>query len=86
LYLTFDPILVERVSTLLLHVVDENPIMPKLYLTGSFLFAMMYTGSNILPLAKLLEVTHTKQAFRTEEEQVEVPHSVVVRRSDPQVR
>ena len=52
---------------------------PQVYLTGAFIFAMMYTGSNILPLAKFLEVAHTKQAFRTEEEHESTPHSVVVR-------
>ena len=52
----------------------------QVYLTGAFMFSMMYTGSNILPLCKLLEIGHTKQAFRTEEEQVHVPHSVVIRR------
>jgi DnaJ homolog subfamily C member 13 len=51
----------------------------QLYLTGAFLFAMMYTGSNVLPLSKLLEVAHTKQAFRTEEDPQGTPHSVVAR-------
>jgi len=38
-------------------------------MTGAFLFAMMYTGSNVLPLARFLHVTHNKQAFRSEEEE-----------------
>jgi len=30
---------------------------------------MMYTGSNVLPLARFLYVTHNKQAFRSEDEE-----------------
>ena len=51
LLLTFDPILVEKVSVLLKLVIEDNPSLPKLYLTGVFFFIMMYTGSNVLPLA-----------------------------------
>lgn len=40
--------------------------MPKVYLTGVFYFMLMYTGSNILPIAKFLKLTHMKQAFRSE--------------------
>ena len=29
LFLTFDPNLVERTATLLTHIIEENPIMPK---------------------------------------------------------
>lgn len=32
------------------------------------MFALMYTGSNLLPLARFLEATHDKQAFRAEED------------------
>ncbi|VDK38091.1 unnamed protein product [Taenia asiatica] len=46
LLLTFDPPLVERVTSLLLHVVDQNPCLPRIYLTGVFFFILMYTGSN----------------------------------------
>ncbi|CAG9764959.1 unnamed protein product [Ceutorhynchus assimilis] len=67
LLLTFDPILVEKVSTLLCEIMTDNPDMPKVYLTGVFYFILMYTGSNVLPIAKFLQLTHMKQAFKTEE-------------------
>ena len=90
LLLTFDPILVEKVSTLLHLVMQDNPALPRycsvdssivltvcglvyfkdhrvscrLYLTGAFFFIMMYTGSNVLPVARLLKHAHLRQAFR----------------------
>lgn len=67
LLLTFDPILVEKVSTLLCEIMTDNPEMPKVYLTGIFYFILMYTGSNVLPIAKFLQLTHMKQAFKAEE-------------------
>ncbi|OCT75945.1 dnaJ homolog subfamily C member 13 isoform X1 [Xenopus laevis] len=67
LLLTFDPILVEKVSILLYHIMQDNPQLPRFYLTGVFFFIMMYTGSNVLPIARFLKYTHAKQAFRSEE-------------------
>ncbi|KAL7054934.1 hypothetical protein AAHC03_024428 [Spirometra sp. Aus1] len=67
LLLTFDPPVVERVASLLLHVIDQNPCLPRIYLTGVFYFILMYTGSNVLPIAKLLKATHLLQACLTEE-------------------
>ncbi|XP_015609793.1 dnaJ homolog subfamily C member 13 isoform X2 [Cephus cinctus] len=64
LLLTFDPVLVERVATLLCEVMKDNPEVSKIYLTGVFYFILMYTGSNVLPIARFLQLTHTKQAFR----------------------
>jgi len=64
---TFDPVLVEKVATLLYLVMEDNPSMPRLYLTGVFFFVLMYTGSNVLPVAKFLKYTHLKQAFRSDE-------------------
>jgi len=37
----------------------------KFYLTGSFFFALAYTGSNFKSIAKLLHATHLKQHFRS---------------------
>ncbi|KAF7280153.1 hypothetical protein GWI33_006329 [Rhynchophorus ferrugineus] len=68
LLLTFDPILVEKVATLLCEVMRDNPEMPKVYLTGVFYFILMYTGSNVLPIARFLQLTHMKQAFKSEED------------------
>jgi len=67
LLLTFDPIIVVRVSSLLSHVVQDNPVMPRLYLSGLFYFILMYTGSNLLPIGRLLAITHGHQAFREED-------------------
>nr|XP_014352446.1 PREDICTED: dnaJ homolog subfamily C member 13 [Latimeria chalumnae] len=67
LLMTFDPILVEKVAILLYHIMQDNPQLPRFYLTGVFFFIMMYTGSNVLPVARFLKYTHLKQAFRSEE-------------------
>ena len=64
LLLTFDPIIVEKVSALLFTIIHDNPIISRLYLTGVFYFISMYTGSNVLPIGRFLEYTHMKQAFR----------------------
>ena len=90
LILTFDPILVEKVSTLLHLAMQDNPVLPRycsvessivlavcrlvyilnhraacrLYLTGAFFFINMYTGSNVLPVARLLKHAHLRQSFR----------------------
>ncbi|KAL5285788.1 DNAJC13 family protein [Megaselia abdita] len=65
--LTHDPALLERVAILLCHIMEDNPEMSKVYITGVFFFMLMYTGSNILPIAKFLKMTHMKQGFRNEE-------------------
>ncbi|XP_011292961.1 dnaJ homolog subfamily C member 13 isoform X2 [Musca domestica] len=65
--LTHDPGLLERVATLLCQIMQDNPEMPKVYLTGVFYFMLMYSGSNILPITKFLKMTHMKQGFRSEE-------------------
>lgn len=52
LLLTFDPILVEKVAILLFYIMQDNPQLPRLYLSGVFFFIMMYTGSNVLPVAR----------------------------------
>ncbi|KAG8009572.1 DnaJ-like protein subfamily C member 13, partial [Nibea albiflora] len=67
LLLTFDPILVEKVANVLYLVMQDNPNLQRLYLTGVFFFIMMYTGSNVLPIARFLKYTHLKQAFKSEE-------------------
>lgn len=67
LLLTFDPILVEKVATLLCEIMRDNPEISKLYLTGVFYFILMYTGSNVLPIARFLQLTHMKQAFKSDE-------------------
>ncbi|XP_076821267.1 dnaJ homolog subfamily C member 13-like isoform X2 [Clavelina lepadiformis] len=68
LLLTFDPILVEKVATLALHVMEDNPTLSRVYLTGVFFFILMYTGSNVLPIVKFLQYLHLKQAFRSEQQ------------------
>lgn len=67
LLLTFDPTLVEKVVTLLNDVMQDNPNLPRMFSSGVFFFIMMYTGSNILPIAHFLKYAHTKQSFRPDE-------------------
>ncbi|CAH8634236.1 unnamed protein product [Heterobilharzia americana] len=67
LLLTFDPLLVERVVSLLHIVMDQNPCLPRLYLTGIFYFVLLYTGSNVLPIARFLKDVHLLQALRLDE-------------------
>lgn len=62
LLLTFDPRLVESVAALLTLAMSDNPAASCLYLTGAFFFVLMYSGSNVLPIAKFLASTHTLQA------------------------
>ncbi|KAK7507621.1 hypothetical protein BaRGS_00001556 [Batillaria attramentaria] len=54
-------------ATCLPHIVQDNPGLSRLYLSGVFFFIMMYTGSNVLPIARFLKYTHLKQAFRSDE-------------------
>ncbi|XP_019858666.1 PREDICTED: dnaJ homolog subfamily C member 13 [Amphimedon queenslandica] len=68
LLLTFDPSLVDKVVTLLNNIMEDNPQLPRLFMSGVFFFIMMYTGSNILPIAKFLQYSHTKQSFRPDEQ------------------
>nr|XP_022914945.1 dnaJ homolog subfamily C member 13 [Onthophagus taurus] len=70
LLLTFDPILVEKVATLLTEIMRDNPEISKVYLTGVFYFILMYTGSNVLPIARFLQLTHMKQAFKADDMQI----------------
>lgn len=44
LLLTFDPVLVEKVATLLFHLLVDNPALPRFYDSGAFFFILMYTG------------------------------------------
>ena len=30
---------------------QDNVLLPRLYLTGAFYFILMYTGSNVVPIA-----------------------------------
>lgn len=78
--LTHDPGLLERVATLLCQIMQDNSEMPKVHLTGVFYFMLMYTGSNILPIARFLKMTHMRQAFRTEQstQQSEIMHRSIL--------
>ncbi|KAK6027855.1 DnaJ domain protein [Ostertagia ostertagi] len=51
--------------------IEDNPFLPRLYLSGVFFFILMYNGSNVLPIARFLHYTHKKQAFRTALPQLE---------------
>ena len=43
----------------------NDEALSKFYLTGSFFFALAYTGSNFKAIAKLLHAAHLKQHFRS---------------------
>ncbi|KAB7502591.1 DnaJ-like protein subfamily C member 13 [Armadillidium nasatum] len=70
LLLTFDPVLVEKVATLLVEVLQDNPSLTTVYSSGVFFFILMYTGSNVLPIGKFLHLAHLQQSFRSEENSV----------------
>ncbi|XP_071522873.1 dnaJ homolog subfamily C member 13 isoform X2 [Panulirus ornatus] len=67
LLLTFDPILVEKVSMLLVEIMQDNPQISTVYTTGVFYFILMYMGSNVLPIGHFLHMSHMQQSFRAEE-------------------
>ncbi|VDM24192.1 unnamed protein product [Toxocara canis] len=76
--LTYDPAIVQRVASLLLLIMQDNPFLSRLYLSGVFFFILMYNGSNILPIARFLHYTHMKQAFRSALAKSElISHSVL---------
>ncbi|KIH65507.1 DnaJ domain protein [Ancylostoma duodenale] len=78
LLLTYDPSIVQRVATLVHLVMQDNPFLPRLYLSGVFFFILMYNGSNVLPIARFLHYTHKKQAFRSALPQLEgASHSIL---------
>ncbi|RNF26400.1 dnaJ-like protein subfamily C member 13 isoform X2 [Trypanosoma conorhini] len=77
LLLTFDPALCARVHSLLYLVMEYNPLMPRFFLTGVFFFALMYTGSDILPLCRLLHLSHRRQAFRLQHDNEIISQSIL---------
>lgn len=72
LLVTFDPVIVERISTLMLLVIEENPMISQLYRSGLFFFILMYSGSNLIPIGRLLHATHLAQAYRIDESKSKV--------------
>jgi DnaJ family protein C protein 13 len=64
LLLTFDPEICNRVCRLIYILMEDNPYMPRLHLTGCFFFMLMYAGSDIVPMCRFLHMAHRKQAFR----------------------
>jgi DnaJ family protein C protein 13 len=77
LLLTFDPSICSRVCGLVYLLMEDNPLMPRLFLTGFFFFALMYTGSDIVPLCRVLNLAHRKQSFRTESDNEIIRSSVL---------
>lgn len=65
--MTFDPPLIDHVVSLLQELMDKNPFLPRLYLTGVFFFILMYRGSNVANIAHFLKAVHRAQAFRSSE-------------------
>ena len=62
LLLTAAPPVVDIAARLIRNLLDDNPnAQPKFYLTGAFYFALMYSGSNVKEISKLLYTTHRQQ-------------------------
>lgn len=64
LLLTFDSGICARVHTLLFMLMEANPLVGRLFLTGVFFFSCLYTASDVLPMCRLLATTHRRQAFQ----------------------
>lgn len=64
LLLTFDSGICTRVHRLLCSVLESNPICSRIYCTGVFFFALMYSGSDVLPLITFLRQTHQTQSYK----------------------
>lgn len=65
LLLTFDPSVCGRVHTLLYTLMEDNPLIGRFFLTGVFFFALLYPGTDVLPLARLLYLTSNRQSFQS---------------------
>ena len=62
LLLTSSPQLIDTAARLVRNLLEDNPTaQPKFYLTGAFYFALMYAGSNMKEIARLLAATHRQQ-------------------------
>ncbi|XQJ29071.1 endosomal trafficking protein RME-8, putative [Leishmania guyanensis] len=64
LLLTFDSGVCSRVHTLLLSLMEANPLVGHFFLTGVFFFSCLYTASDVLPMCRLLAATHHRQSFQ----------------------
>ncbi|KPI90185.1 putative endosomal trafficking protein RME-8 [Leptomonas seymouri] len=64
LLLTFDSGVCARVHTLLFSLMEANPFVGRLFLTGVFFFSCLYTASDVLPMCRLLAATHRRQSFQ----------------------
>lgn len=64
LLLTFDSGICARVHTLLFALMETNPLVGRLFLTGVFFFSCLYTASDVLPMCRLLAATHRRQSFQ----------------------
>ncbi|AAZ11909.1 endosomal trafficking protein RME-8, putative [Trypanosoma brucei brucei TREU927] len=78
LLLTFEPTICSRVHTLLYSLMDENPHMPQFFLTGVFFFTLMYTGSDVIPLCRLLHLSHCKQSVHQQSGNNDIVRSSVL--------
>lgn len=65
---------VNAVTRLLLHLLQHNEAVSRIYLTGVFFFLAGYAGSNFAGVAKLLAFTHLRQHFNgTDQLAAELP-------------
>ena len=74
--------LISKASQLVQLILEQNTeLASRLYRTGLFCFAFMYTGSNVLPLIELVKATHHLQRFQGFKEALGMSAEDVVRGS-----
>ena len=64
---------------------QDNILLPRLYLTGAFYFILMYTGSNVVPIATFLKDTHMLQAYSNDPARAALPVPPLTPLPGPQV-
>jgi DnaJ family protein C protein 13 len=77
LLLTFDPSVCSRVHSLLFMLMEDNPLIPRFFLSGVFFFSLMYMGSDVLPMFRLISMSHRKQSFQTQHDNEIIRTSVL---------
>jgi DnaJ family protein C protein 13 len=67
--LTGQPVLVDKATELVSCICRDNPdTARKLYRTGIFYFLLMYAGSNVINVLRLIKEMHTLQTFQGHEQ------------------
>ena len=59
----------------------NDAALKRLYRTGAYYFALMYPGSNLVAISRLLRATHLKQGFLEAAKAVSIEHLTLGERS-----